>query len=204
MNSLKVICSFALTISALALSAQSGSSVHDKNWKQGFVITMSNDTIKGVMQIAPEKSSLYDLQHLLAFDNGKGTISYKPDSLRSFTYFMKSSGRGQQVSYDRTRNPERDGLIFAKRYVRGACNVFGYTSDAMHIVPGDVAVYVQHETKYLQIGDLAVAVHEEDFEEYLKQLFAHCPLILSKLASKEYEPRNWMKMVKDYNAGKCK
>ena len=203
MGILNVFCSFALIISATLLSAQSGN--QGKNWRPGYVITQQSDTIRGMLQIeALKNDSNYDFQHSLLFDNGKRKGSYTPDSLQSFTYFEKAIGKGPQITYDKTKNPERDGWVFAKRYVQGACSVFGYTSTRMNMAPGDVALYHLHETKYIQIGNLAVAVHEEDFEEYLIQLFSKCPLILSKLKSKVYEPRNWMKMVLDYNAGKCK
>lgn len=209
MSRLNAILCFALMLSAAMLSAQSGapaaSEPNSKIWRHGFIVTQRNDTIRGLIQIlSPNKDSAYDFQHQLSFDDGRNTISYTPSALVSFTYFTGTKQNGKQVSFDRTKNPERDGLVFAKRYVRGACNVFGYRSTRMDIAPGNIALYTQRETKYLQIGDLAVAVHEEDFGEYLKQLFAQCPLILSKLNSEKYKSRDWMKMVQEYNAGKCK
>lgn len=202
MGRFKSIFCFSLLILAAVSSVQAGSV---NSWHHGFIVTQHNDTIRGKLQIESlNKDSTYALQQHLTFDNGKNTIGYTPADLVSFTYFEGSKEKGKQTSFDKTKNPERDGWVFAKRYVRGPCNVFGYTSTRMDIAPGNVALYSLHEIKYLQIGDLTVAVHEEDFEEYLKQLFAKCPLILSKLDKKKYEPRDWMKMVKDYNAGLCK
>ena len=43
-----------------------------------------------------------------------------------------------------------------------------------------------------------------NFRKNMKELFAMCPVILSRLESKTYTYDNWQALVKDYNCGVCK
>jgi hypothetical protein len=203
------ISALFLALLFLSLNLKAGDD-DPKRWKKGLVITFGGDTIRGRVKINDYLDINYDCQHTLAFKDSTGVTKYYfPESITSFFYY-----EGQDISsplgmYESVSNPWGDGRVFLRAYCSGTCRVYGQTitelkgdrdrGDVMH------APLIPVEKKYIQVrGGNFVLLKRTGFKEAMKEIFAECPLIISRLESKAYTYGNWQEMVNDYNRGICK
>jgi hypothetical protein len=183
-------------------------------WKKGFVVTLAGDTIKGKVRANDYFDLYYDCQRKVSFENKKGyTSHYTPGELASFCYYDDRDSVPQLITMLSISDPGGRGHIFSRLYCYGDCKVYGCVETAIRPVNTDMNVSIANtrssilasEKKYIQLG------HHEfyplkmiGFKKNMKELFAMCPVIISRLDAKVYTYENWQAMVKDYNCGVCK
>ena len=181
-----------------------------KRWKKGFVVTFSGDTIRGRVKINDYLDVNYDCQHTLEFKDQSGkAMHYFPESLQCFFYYEGQDSTSQPGMYQSVSNPWGQGRIFLRAYCYGTCKVYG---QAITELKGEVdrssvmhAPLIPTEKKYVQIrGSQFYPLTRSGFKKTMKEIFSDCPLIISRLDSKEYTYSNWQVMVNDYNRGICK
>ena len=198
-----------LIILFLSFTAKAGDD-DPKRWKKGFVITFNGDTIWGRVKINDYLDVNYDCQRKLEFkDQHNRLVYYFPEAIRTFCYFDGQDTASEAGRYESVSDPSREGRVFLRAYCSGTCHVYGQTitelkgdrdrGDVMH------APLIPTEKKYIQIrGGNFIPFKRAGFKETMKEIFADCPTIISRLDSKAYTYVNWQAMVFDYNSGICK
>jgi hypothetical protein len=203
--------SLILTLISFSLAVHAGhpnkeaKNSDSKRWKNGFVVTLSGDTLHGKVKINDYLDTYYDYQRLLSFRDGHGTTQYTPNDLRSFSYIdNQSTATMQSVS-----SPEGDGRVFLRLYCSGSCKVYGFVITGIKgshgAEAGDGLVrssLIPTEKKYMQIGGSQFYQFKRgNFKKCMQEAFASCPHILSRLNSKAYTYDNIQALVDDYNRG---
>ena len=170
---------------------------HHKNWKQGFVVTIKGDTLKGKIN---EKTSAAndDVQGLLAFDNGNGiTQKYTAEDIKSYTYYLGRDSKTDTltfVSVNMTENALRPTFLLL--LIDGPCAVYGYFRWTRYGMALD---------KYVRLGKSALVCPDRiKFKKNMMDLFLGCPAIMGDIDAGKYTYSNWTDMVKAYNKGICK
>jgi hypothetical protein len=170
---------------------------HHKNWKQGHVVTMKGDTLKGKIN---EKTSAAndDVQGLLAFDNGDGiTQKYTSEDLKSYTYYLQRDSKIDTltfVSVNMTENALRPTFLLL--LIDGPCTVYGYFRWTRYGMALDKYVRLEKST--------LICPDRIKFKKNMMDLFLGCPVIMGDIDAGKYTYSNWTDMAKAYNKGICK
>jgi hypothetical protein len=200
---------------SLGIYAQSNSTNPDeaKRWKNGFIITLHDDTVRGKIKSLQFMDTYYDYQRKVAFEYDGQITEYLPVDIKMFSFYDAAERNPEQITLEAVSDPrESGGHIFSRVYCTGACKVYGYTvtltreSESMMGVARDAAPpLLASEKKYIQLGGSEFfPLKMIGYKKIMKEIFAMCPVILSRLDAKQYTYDNWQALVKDYNCGVCK
>ena len=182
----------------------------NKRWKNGFIVNLQGDTIRGKVKITDFLDVYYDYQRKLEFKDHSGITEYTPTELNSFSYY---ADRDSMVTLQSVSSPEGDGHVFLKLYFTGVCKVYGFMitdlkpGNQSTSQKGDGLIHSSlfpSEKKYIQIGGSQFfPLKRFGFKRDMREVFAACPHILSRIETKEYTYDNWQTLIRDYNCG-CK
>ena len=166
--------------------------IDSKRWKKGFIVTLTGDTVQGKIKTLDFLDVYYDYQSQLSFQDNKGIIQYTPYELISFTFYET---RDSLVTMQSVSSPDGDGHLFLRLYYTGSCKVYGFVISEIKVGnmgpgqgEGQIHSSLFHsERKYIQLaGSQFFSLRRIGFKKSMKEIFASCPNIVSRLESKQY------------------
>ena len=146
----------------------------------------------------------YDYQSLVSFQDAKGVSQYRPEDIRSFSFF---DDKNSAVTLQAVSSPDGTGLAFLRLYYSGVCKVYGITKIEVSAVPGSrdepaQPSFIRNERKFLQVSNSQFyPLKRAGFKKNMREVFAAYPRIVAGLDSKQYTYDKWEDLVKDYNSG---
>ena len=175
-----------------------------KRWKRGFIVTLKGDTLQGKIKGLDFFDVYYDYQSLVSFQDAKGVSQYRPEDIRSFSFF---DDKNSTVTLQAVSSPDGTGLAFLRLYYSGVCKVYGITKIEVSAVPGSrdepaQPSFIRNERKFLQVSNSQFyPLKRAGFKKNMREVFAAYPRIVAGLDSKQYTYDKWEDLVKDYNSG---
>ena len=193
---MKYLC---IILSVISFFFSGRMALSQENFRSGYIITNSNDTLHGSIQYKGARQTALK-------------CTFRPDNTDEITDFLPGQISGYRFTEGKffvSRSVEQNGLpgmVFLEFLIQGKANIY-----ALRDTEGSRMFIETQKDGFLELTDPERTIHSDSGYYYaprkyygkLRYMLADCPQIIPKINKVNLQPKPMIRLAKDYHNLVC-